>query len=101
MFITISKSDVLQSIGFAVTAATEEFDRVKSNIADVVQKSLLNGHMISDETQKAMADHLKSVREQFDELKQMERMVQFVKDGEPVFLDVVSFKLIEPNLPAR
>jgi hypothetical protein len=100
MFISIKKADVLQSIGFALTAATEEHERVTSHLGLTLNHMLREGEIITEEMQREVAARTKETRNAVERVDILRRMVEFSTD-EDVLLDVESFKIIEANLPAR
>lgn len=101
MHITISKSDVLQSIGFALTSAKEEYERIKGNIGAALHAALTEGKVITAEAQADATRALTAAREQMERIDALRRMAEFAKDEHGVVLDAESFALLEPNLPAR
>lgn len=100
MFTKISKSDVLQSIGFAETAATEECERLTGVISAQLQELLTSGVMVPTEVQGDMSRALIAAREQLEKIKLLRRMAEFERD-DSVLLDAASFAILEPNLPGR
>lgn len=99
MFVKISKADALQSIGFALTSATEEYERAVSGIGDSLKRVLELGEMVPADVQAEMSRALIDRREAVERIKTLQRMAEFSVDE--VLLDVESFKLLEANLPAR
>lgn len=101
MFVKISKGDVLQSIGFALTAAEEEYNRVVAGVGESLRAVLEEGQMVPAEVQSDMSRALTERRETVERIKTLKHMAEFATDAEGVLLDVDSFKLLEANLPAR
>lgn len=100
MLISISKTDVLQSLGFAITAAEEDYERVKQHITDTLNSALQMGQVTPADLQADMSSALIDAGKHVDALKLLKRMAEF-EDGSVVMLDAASFQLLEPNLPAR
>jgi len=100
MFIYISKSDVLQSIGFALTSANEELDRVKTAVTSGILMSLIEKHTASPEAQENASRALTDAQEHVAKLDTLRRMAEYANESE-ILLDAESFALIECNLPAR
>lgn len=101
MHIHVSKADVLQSIGFALTAAKEELDRVKSNINNGILAMLTDGVKVTDDMQEPLIRALTVAHEQVNKLDALRRMAEFANEERGVMLDRESFELLECNLPAR
>jgi hypothetical protein len=101
MFVKISKADVLQSIGFALTAAEEEYSRVATGVSDGLKAMLEEGQIIPAEAQADMSRALTDRRDHVERIKTLQHMAEFARDDEGVLLDTESFKLLEANLPAR
>lgn len=99
--ISISKSDLLQSIGFAVTAAGEDYERTSEHMKLGIAQAVFEGGVITPEAQKTAAKRMRKLRAAVEHLKLMERMANFAKDDEPIQIDSREFELIERNLPAR
>ena len=101
MFVKISKADAEQSIGFALTSAEEEYERIKSGVGEHIQQVLTdNGRTLSDEDQQAMARALTAARKNVENIQTLKAMIDFTRE-DGVLLDVDSFALLRPNLPAR
>lgn len=100
MFVTLKKADVLQSIGFAETAATEEYERIVTGIGDTLKKVLEAGETAPIEVQEDFSRALRTARENVERIKTLKRMAEF-STGEDIVLDRDAFTLLEPNLPAR
>jgi Na+/phosphate symporter len=100
MFVSIKKADVLQSIGFALTAAKEEHERVTSHLGLMLNRMIRDGEIISEDNQREIAERIKKERDAVERVDVLRRMVEFSTD-EDVLLDAASFALIETNLPAR
>jgi hypothetical protein len=100
MFISIKKADVLQSIGFALTAAKEEHERVTSHLGLMLNRMIREGEIITEDNQREISARIKKEREAVERVDILRRMVEFSTDEE-VLLDATSFALLEANLPAR
>lgn len=100
MFVTLKKADVLQSIGFAETAATEEYARIVTGIGDTLKAVLEAGETAPVEVQEEFSRALKTARDHVEKIKTLKRMAEF-SIADDVVLDANSFALLEPNLPAR
>ena len=100
MFVTIKKSDVLQSIGFAETAATEEYTRIVTGVGDTLKAVLEAEDIVPIEAQEEFSRALKFARDNLEKIKTLRRMAEFSVADE-IVLDSASFLLLEPNLPAR
>jgi hypothetical protein len=101
MFVKISKSDVLQSIGFALTAAEEEYNRVATGVSDGLKAMLEDGETITLEAQEDATRALTARRKLVDDIKTLKHMAEFARDDDGVLLDLASYRLLEANLPAR
>lgn len=102
MFVPLSKTDVLQSIGFALTSAQEEFTRVKEGILEGFTRELLSGvRLIPEDEQKEAQRIFKEAESKVTKLELLKRMAEFGKDDEPCVLSPEDFELLECNLPAR
>lgn len=100
MLVKIKKADVLQSVGFALTAATEEYERIIVGVNTALKSVLEEGQIVPAEAQAEMGRALTKARQHVDDVKLLQRMAEF-ETGDEVLLDVESFILLEPNLPAR
>jgi hypothetical protein len=100
MFVSIKKADVLQSIGFALTAAKEEHERVTSHLGLMLNRLMREGSLISEENQREFSERMRETRDAVERVDILRRMVEFSTDEE-VLLDATSFALLEANLPAR
>jgi hypothetical protein len=101
MFVKISKADVLQSIGFALTAAEEEYNRVVAGVGESLRSVLEEGQVVPADVQADMSRALTERRDQVERIKTLKHMAEFAREDEGVLLDTESFKLLEANLPAR
>lgn len=100
MFVSLKKADVLQSVGFAETAATEEYERIVTGIGETLKAVLEAGEVAPVEVQEDFSRALKNAREHVEKVKTLKRMAEF-STAEDIVLDRESFALLEPNLPAR
>ena len=96
MFVKISKADVLQSLGFAVTAAEEEHARLREVIANTLKADVDDGIELKCDMLSALIE----ARDHVERIKSIQRMAEF-EVGDSVLLDRKTFLLLEPNLPAR
>lgn len=101
MLVKISKADAEQSIGFALTNAQEEYDRVKSGVGEALQHALAHGGVTTAEEQQDMARALTRAREAVQDVLLLQKMADFASEEHGVLLDAESFSLLQPNLPAR
>jgi hypothetical protein len=101
MFVKISKADVLQSIGFALTSAEEEYNRVASGVGDGLKAMLEDGQVITIEAQEDATRALTARRKHMEDIKTLKAMADFAREDDGVLLDMDSYRLLEANLPAR
>lgn len=101
MLVPLSKTDVLQSIGFALTSANEELARVKDGLHEGIMRAVMDGRVIGKHEQGVAHKHYKDAVDKVNKLELMKRMAEFGKDDEPCLLSTDEFELIECNLPAR
>jgi len=96
VFVTIKKADVLQSLGFAITAAEEEYTRLREAITNALKAEVDE----SIDLKCDMSSALIEARDHVARVKSILRMAEF-EIGDGVLLDRETFLLLEPNLPAR
>lgn len=101
MFVKIPKADVLQSIGFALISAEEEYTRVATGIGESLKRMLEDGEPIPIEAQEDATRALNKRRNNVEDIKTLKAMAEFTRDGDDVLLDIISYRMLEPNLPAR
>jgi thiamine biosynthesis lipoprotein ApbE len=99
----IETSELLQSVGFAITDAEEGTERIKKVTTDMVTAILKDGTPISIEDQQAVHTSVKNQLDRLEKLNELKQYVKFAEDSNVavVHLSVEMFSLIKYNLPAR
>jgi hypothetical protein len=98
--IKIATSVVLQSVGFAITSAEEEYATNRHNITHALVAAVGAGEVIDEEDQKTAAEAIKRTEHKIIALKRIKFMAEYTAE-ESVTLDADSFALLEANLPQR
>lgn len=101
MFVPLKKDDLLQSVGFAITSAEEEYERAKNFLTMRASSILMSGDIMSAKDQKQARKNLLKLEARVKHLKRMQHMAEFVPSSEPCVISSEEFEMVEANLPAR
>lgn len=101
MHLKISQSDLLQSVGFAITAAEEDVAGIATRVHTALLSAVHAGETVSAEAQADLAERVQETKTRLEDLKAIKRMAEWAGEAAELYLDTKSFVLLELNLPAR